>query len=146
MKREQEKHKVVKLDKKEKYEHWLGIAQYDLDTAEVMFEASRYLYVAFMCQQAIEKLSKGLYVYNFDKEAKYTHNIIAVLDEIENIASLDEYEKHKLFFSELTSYYVSGRYEIYKQEVSQSLNKNNTQVLFDKTKGAFSWLKSQVKL
>ena len=133
------------MNNKEKYEHWLNIAQYDLDTADAMFESGRYIYVAFTCQQAIEKLAKGLYVYNFDKEAKHTHNINFVLEEVEGILNSEKYEENKVFFSELTSYYVSGRYETYKQELSQLLDKDNTQKLLAKTKEAFEWLKSQAK-
>ncbi|NJD04595.1 MAG: HEPN domain-containing protein [Ruminiclostridium sp.] len=47
------------LDNKEKYVYWEEYAQYDLDTAEVMFDTGRYLYSVFMCQQAVEKIVKG---------------------------------------------------------------------------------------
>ena len=52
----------------EKYDYWEDIANYDLDTAEAMFNSGRYLYVVFMCQQAVEKLVKGLYVLNKGEE------------------------------------------------------------------------------
>ena len=41
------------MDTQEKYEHWLEYAKYDLDTADAMFNAGKWLYVAFMCQQAV---------------------------------------------------------------------------------------------
>jgi len=134
------------MTNKEKYQKWLGIAEYDLDTAEAMFNSGRYMYVAFMCQQAIEKLAKGIYVYNFNKEAKYTHNIMIVLEDIENIASLKEYKNYKILFSDLTAYYISGRYSVYKEEVSKELSSIKTKELLDKSKEVFVWLKSQVKL
>jgi len=40
----------------------LSLAEYDLNPAEAMFQTKRYLYVAFMWQQAIEKLLKAGYV------------------------------------------------------------------------------------
>lgn len=43
------------MNSEEKYEYWLDIAKYDLETAEAMFDSGRYLYVVFMCQQSIEK-------------------------------------------------------------------------------------------
>ena len=46
----------------EKYEKWLEMAEDDLDTASVMLKSGKYMYVSFMCQQAIEKLCKGIYV------------------------------------------------------------------------------------
>jgi HEPN domain-containing protein len=31
--------------------HWIERSQYDLDTAKVMLDTGRYLYVAYMCQR-----------------------------------------------------------------------------------------------
>ena len=45
----------------EKYAYWLELASYDLESAGAMNAAGRWFYVVFMCQQAIEKLCKGLY-------------------------------------------------------------------------------------
>ena len=134
------------MDKKERYEHWLNAAENDLSTAEFMFDSNRYSYVTFMCQQAIEKLSKGIYVYTFDQEAKYTHNINIVLKDIEAIADSDEYDNYTTFFNELFMYYTVGRYDVYKAIIAENLNKENTKEIIDKTKEAFIWLKSQVKL
>jgi hypothetical protein len=38
--------------------HRLERSRYDLDTTKAMLDAGRYLYVAYMCQQAVEKLMK----------------------------------------------------------------------------------------
>lgn len=43
------------MDNQEKYEHWEDIAKYDLDTAEAMYQAGRYLYVVFMCHYTVFK-------------------------------------------------------------------------------------------
>ena len=40
-------------------EHWVERAEYDLGTAKAMLETARYLYVAYMSQQAVEKLLKN---------------------------------------------------------------------------------------
>ena len=34
--------------------HWVERAEYDLETAKAMLDTARYLYVAYMCQQAVE--------------------------------------------------------------------------------------------
>ena len=63
------------MDSKEKYAHWKDIALYDLDTAEAMFQSGRYLYIVFMCQQAIEKLSKGLFIsYKNLRDSEKSHH------------------------------------------------------------------------
>jgi HEPN domain-containing protein len=51
----------------EKFKYWECKAIYDLETSRVMLQTGRYLYVAFMAQQATEKLVKGLYVLYIDR-------------------------------------------------------------------------------
>ena len=43
------------MTREDKVRYWLDIADYDLDTAEAMHQTGRWLYVAFMCHQVIEK-------------------------------------------------------------------------------------------
>ena len=40
----------------EKIQYWIDIAEYDLETAKVMLEGKRFLYVGFMCHQVTEKM------------------------------------------------------------------------------------------
>ena len=44
---------------KENIKYWTEISDYDLETAKAMLQTGRYLYVAFMCHQAIEKILKA---------------------------------------------------------------------------------------
>lgn len=46
------------MNNREKYEYWLDIAEYDLETARANYGSNRHLYVVFMCQQAVEKIVK----------------------------------------------------------------------------------------
>ena len=126
----------------EKYEKWLEMAEDDLDTATVMFNSKKYMYVSFMCQQAIEKLSKGIYVYIFDKEAPFTHNINIILKDIEKVTNSKEYSKYESLFATLTSFYIIGRYDVYKQKVSKDLDNKSSKEILNKSKEAFIWLKS----
>jgi HEPN domain-containing protein len=132
------------MTNQEKYKYWREAANEDLLTAEVMLTNGRYLYVSFMCEQALEKLAKGVYVYSFDKEAPYTHNINIVLKDIESITSLEEYPQYEILFSRLTSYYIVGRYDVYKQKIANSLNQEECEKLLSMSKEAFVWLESQV--
>jgi HEPN domain-containing protein len=42
----------------DKVQYWIEISDYDLETAESMLKSKRYLYLGFMCHQAIEKALK----------------------------------------------------------------------------------------
>ncbi len=44
----------------DKVAYWIDIADYDLKTAEAMYRTGRWLYVAFMCHQVIEKTLKAI--------------------------------------------------------------------------------------
>jgi HEPN domain-containing protein len=37
------------------YQEWLKQADYDMETADIMFANGRYFYAVFMCHLAIEK-------------------------------------------------------------------------------------------
>lgn len=42
-----------------KIDYWADLSSYDLDTAKSMLESKKYLYVGFMCHQAVEKILKA---------------------------------------------------------------------------------------
>jgi len=62
------------MTREEKVRYWLDIADYDIDTAEAMHQTGRWLYVAFMCHQAIEKTLKAYWCGTQPDEPPYTHN------------------------------------------------------------------------
>jgi len=41
------------MNKSEKIKYWVEIAEYDLKTTKIMLHTNRFLYVGFMCHQAI---------------------------------------------------------------------------------------------
>ena len=99
--------------------HWIERAKYDLGTAKEMLDTSRYLYVAYMCQHAVEKLLKGL-IAQQNKENLPIHN----LTRLAEIAGLrNDFKSEQLnFLAELTPYSIEARYGDYKEIVFQILN------------------------
>ncbi len=55
-------------------DYWLDLVDYDVDTAEAMYQTGRWLYVAFMCHQVIEKVLKAYWCFKRDDDPPYTHN------------------------------------------------------------------------
>ncbi len=51
------------------------LSDYDLETIEVLIGGKRWIYVAYLCQQAMERQLKGMYVYYMNAEAPKTHNV-----------------------------------------------------------------------
>jgi HEPN domain-containing protein len=130
------------MNTQEKYELWLGHALYDLDSADAMYQSGRWLYVAFMCQQAVEKLCKGLYVLHVSDDVPRVHNISSVVDRFaEKLPEPITDERYRLF-DNLTSFYMNSRYPEYKDTMSMNLNKEIAKTLNTRTKEAFAWLQT----
>jgi len=129
------------MTEREKYEYWLEYAKADLDTAEFMVESRRWLYVSYMCQQAIEKLVKGLFglYINFD-DIPRVHNITRLIndfaDKLPQAINRDTLD----FFNLLSDYYLNNRYPEYIQQLKERMAEGNSREVLIKTKEAFAWL------
>ena len=64
-----------------KVSYWLDLADYDIETANVMLDGRRYLYVGFMCQQVIEKSLKAAICSISDEFPPYTHNLLNLAEK-----------------------------------------------------------------
>ncbi|MHB1405323.1 MAG: HEPN domain-containing protein [Desulfitobacteriaceae bacterium] len=60
---------------------WFYQAEYDLETAQVMFDSGRYIYTVFMVHLAIEKSLKALIVERTGKTPPRIHNLVLLLKE-----------------------------------------------------------------
>ena len=124
----------------EKYAYWLELAQYDLESADAMFATGRWFYVVFMCQQAVEKLVKGLYSYYMPDAPPRLHNIRAIAKRLEshlpNVIPEDTLD----FFDTLTSYYLNNRYPDYVSKLSLQISQDEAEEILKTTKEVFSWL------
>lgn len=122
--------------------NWLSLAEYDFETAKAMLKSGRYLYVAFTCQQTIEKILKAFYVKEKDRTPPYTHNLIKLLNEISLSSEIDGDKKK--FMETLNSYYVESRYTEEIEEISKLVNSGKAKEIFSKTKELFLWLKEMI--
>jgi HEPN domain-containing protein len=85
---------------------WAEQAQYDLDTANAMFEAGRYVYVLFCCQQAIEKALKAVIVKKTGEMPPRIHNLLRLAET----AGIESTQEQIHFLTKLSGYYVQSRY------------------------------------
>lgn len=133
------------MDVEEKYGYWLDAAEYDLASAQAMFDAGQYAYVAFMCQQSLEKIAKGLYNYYIDDNVPRVHNINFILGKVLDVLG-ESGDKERLYlFDRLAAYYLQGRYPSFKEKVSLLLSKDQAKELLNESREAFIWLRSLKK-
>ncbi|GMO15855.1 MAG: HEPN domain-containing protein [Treponemataceae bacterium] len=128
------------MSDEEKYSYWLEYAEYDLQTAGDMFATGRWMYVVFMCQQAIEKLVKGLYLLYNDDDVPRTHDISSVISRFMDKLPQPVSDERLAFFRRLSSYYLNTRYPEYKERLNKITNKDMAAALFEQTKDVFEWL------
>ena len=128
------------MTREEKYAYWLQYAQYDLDTAETMFTGGRWFYVVFMCQQALEKLCKGLYNFYIDDNVPRVHQIRFILKKIEAPLSLTVAPEIYEFLNSLSSHYLDSRYPDFSVTQNIHIDKREAADILERTKEVFAWL------
>lgn len=121
-------------------QEWLKQADYDMETAEIMFDNKRYFYAVFMCHLSIEKALKGLYTQKLNKTPPKTHNLIFLVEKIKLELSEDLYD----FIFTLNGVSVPTRYPDELQKLQKDYNTAKTRVLLEKSKEALKWLKARL--
>jgi HEPN domain-containing protein len=117
--------------------HWVERAEYDLETARSMLDTGRYLYVGYMCQQAVEKVLKGI-IAQQNKENLPIHNLnrLAQVAGIENDLNAEQFN----FLAELTPYCIEARYGDYRDSLSEIINEQRAREVYAETQEIFQWL------
>ena len=123
-------------------DNWLSLAEYDLATAHDMSQAGRYLYVAFMCQQAIEKILKACYVKQHVSTPPYTHNLLRLIKESSFKDEMNDEIMQAL--EELNSYYIESRYTEDIEELSKLLTEAKAVSVLSSTKELFEWIRAKL--
>jgi len=121
--------------------HWVERSQYDLDTAKIMLETGRYLYVAYMCQQAVEKILKA-FIARLGKENFPIHNLnrLAEIATISNELTPEQFN----FLAELTPYHIEARYGDYKENLSEIINEKKAEQVYKKTREIHKWIYQKI--
>ena len=128
------------MTKDEKYDYWLKLAQYDLDSAAAMFSTGRWFYVIFMCQQAIEKNCKGLYTLYIDDNVPKIHNIKTIVSSFKNELPVTIGEDTLYFLDFLSAQYITNRYPDFELSPDRQTNESEAEQILKKTREVFSWL------
>lgn len=118
---------------------WLDQSSYDFETAKAMLETGRYLYVAFMCQQAVEKLLKAFICEKTGKMPPYVHNLTTLSEHLGLALSDEQLDLLDI----LSKYYLNTRYPVIKQGLAKSLGRKGCVDLLNKTEGFSKWLRNR---
>lgn len=125
-----------------KINYWLELAEYDLETAQVMLDSQRFIYVGFMCHQSIEKILKAYWQQTFKELPPKTHNLAYLIEKLKLLpmmtASLNE------IIDELDPLNIQCRYPEYKDQVYLAMNAEYSLKILLSTRELFAWLKQKL--
>ncbi len=117
---------------------WLEQVDEDILAAEALYSSGRWLYIGFLCHQAIEKLIKAYWFAMRDDEPIYLHNHFRLLEGCDLKAELNEDQRR--FIEIMAPMYIAGRYPEYKSQVARMLNDKGSKYIIEKTKEFKSWI------
>ena len=121
---------------------WLDHVHEDISAAECLFQGGHWLYVAFLCHQALEKSLKAYYIATNDDDPPYTHSQTRLL----NVCGLiDELTDAQLrFIALMEPMYIKARYPEQKARTARALNKDFCQDFIEKTKQLTQWIEERL--
>ena len=131
---------AMPLTTEDKFEYWLNYARNDIDSADFMLQSGRWFYTLFMCQQAIEKLTNGLYILYIDDNVPRLHDINSILDRFREKLPEQLSEEQAKLFDTLSQFYLRSRYPDYTSVLASLTTQETAQGIYEKSKETFQWL------
>ena len=126
----------------DKVTYCIEMSDYDFDTAKAMFETKRYLYVAFMCHQTIEKILKAYWSNTLEEPPLKIHSLSRLAEK--SGLDKDMSEEQTDFIDELEPLNIEARYPSYKERLMRSLTDERCRDLIEKTDKLRIWIKSKL--
>lgn len=120
---------------------WFTQADYDLKSAEIMFDNKRYIHAVFMCHLSIEKALKGLYAQTLADTPPKTHNLIFLVEKIKIELPEELYD----FISTLNGVSIPTRYPDELKKIQKDYNKTKAKALLEKSKETIKCLKKRLQ-
>ncbi len=107
-----------------------------------MYKTKRWLYVAFMCHQVIEKTIKAYWSAKRDDTPPYVHNHMRLADGCGLYEQMDETQK--TFLEVITNYNIEARYPEDKEALARTLSPEVCRGLIDDTNRLQQWIKEKL--
>jgi HEPN domain-containing protein len=124
-----------------KPEEWFRQAEYDLKTAEYLYNGGKYIYAVFMCHLSIEKALKGLYQKYLNETPPKVHNLIYLIEKMSLKIPDDLYD---MIFN-LNRISIPTRYPDDLKRMQKDYNKRRVAGILEKSKEILKWLKGQLR-
>lgn len=120
------------------HKEWILQAEYDMETADIMFNSGRYFYAVFMCHLSIEKALKGIFLLKLGEIPPKTHNLIYLLNKI----NIKPNEYIRGIITRLNETNIVTRYPDDLKSLQKDYNRDVVANIMKKSKEAFEWIKA----
>ena len=140
------------MNRLDKCGYWLMLSDYDLGTIDALIAGRRWVYVAYLCQQAVERQLKAMYVYYIDSEPPKTHNVNFLFSKVVDSEPFKkEADQSRLaagriacedYLMDAMFYYMSDYPFSYKNIATRFVDSQLANELHQKTLLNVAWLRS----
>ena len=126
----------------EQTKYWIGLAEYDIETARAMLVSKRFLYVGFMCHQAIEKTIKAYYCSVKNDVPPFTHNLKSLAQRCDLLPLFSEEQLD--FIEEILPMNIEARYPKHKEMLFKLLTPQKCEEIIKQTEVLCQWIKQRL--
>jgi HEPN domain-containing protein len=126
----------------EKAKYWIDLSYRDFETAEWVMKGGYNLHAGYMCHQAVEKILKGYFAETKEDTPPFTHDLTGLAQKTELFNLMTDEQKE--FIRVLNPLNIEARYPEYKNKIAQTMTKETTQDILNKTKELMQWIKRKI--
>jgi len=117
-------------------EYWSASSKQDFETAEILYENTKYHHALFFCHLSIEKNLKATIVKTTRKAPPLLHDLVRLAEK----TGIKLSAKQKIELAEISIFNIEARYDDYKFSFYKRANKKFTLKYINKTKKILKWL------
>ena len=128
------------MQKESSFDEWFAQALYDLDTAEALFRAERFVHAVFMAHLSVEKALKGAYLFRNESHPPKTHDLIHLVE----ISGLNLPEEHWKLIYGLKGAHLLTRYPVELEPAITQYNSTVVRSILDHSERFTQWIKQQL--
>jgi len=119
------------LTKEQHIDYWVGTAEKDWVSVDVLFKGKQYLQCLFWAHLTLEKLAKAVWVKNHTENIPpKIHDLILLLER----SNVNLGEENMKFLHNYNAFQLSSRYPDYLNKIYKVCTKQFTEIQLDKVK------------
>lgn len=125
------------MEQDEIIQYWIHASDSDFELSRSLFDSKRFSYCLFFVHISLEKLLKGLVVYNTSNTAPYEHNLVRLAEATGVVYSEEQLD----LLADITTFNIKGRYDDYKSEFYKTTTREYTEKYLLQAEQLILWLK-----